>query len=234
MKVIEFLMGVLSGVSGGLLVLGVERLIHHRDKKKEEAQKAKSLEQERFVRSTVKTLPPDILDHLSISTSLDKIKEMLGTPNQAGTSTQTEFTDEPIKTNIYYFYFTNANIIITSEDNNSTDSVSIFSTDSKHPIEFQLMGAEGMGVLGVDVINLEMIQYAVNHYSNYTSRDMLCGLECYYGRMGNYAYYTYFGADFQAIQKHQESNDPQDLVGVSIYGFCISHQKGLAPYMFNY
>lgn len=227
----EFWISLISGIAGGLIVLLAQNAI-------EKYKKEKDQKNEKIIKSTRfgKILAENTLESLEVGLSVDKMKEILGIPDFIFKEEYSGLIDKK-PSNYFTYNFSNAIVRITSQNNLSIDTISILSRDDRtNLIKFFLNNYEASsgGILGRTKLNKEIIKNVINHYSNRTAREMYFGVETYYGRFGNYLNYTYFGSSFNHIEKYEKTNDPKDLLGSTIEGFCISNAEGFAPYISDY
>jgi len=229
----EFWNSALSGVAGGLIVLLVQKGIELYEKYKRD-------KEGRVIKLTryLKTIPNDILDSLEVGISLEKMKEILGIADIVYESKESELFENGRDAFIYLYHFSNGAIKVASKENNSIDTITIFSIfDKKTSIRFypNPFEEEGSGVLGKTKLSESIFENnVVHHFSERTARETYFGVEVYYGRMGGYLNYTYFGRYSENFDKYEETKDPKHLVGALIEGFCISNDEGYAPYISEY
>jgi len=227
----ELLISIGSGVIGGILVLLFQKLWDKSEKNKESR---KSLIVNPL--GNKKILPKDILAYLEPGLSIEKAKEFLGIPDAEYTYHEPEETDESLKPQIYFYNFQNGSLKISSTDKQSVDSVSIFVRENhKQKIEVfpNSFDKRDRHILGVSVIDDDLINNQRKHYDLSSEREKIFAIETYYGRFGAYLDYAYFGTDYKSYNKYCETNDIALLKGEVIMGFCVS-SSGFFPWISIY
>ena len=145
----------------------------------------------------------------------------------------TVYGEEIPATHVYYYEFLNADILVTALDNTSINSITIQSKliDS-HPIRCVYpLNEHVTGLIGDVTVTNDMVERCINSYSNYSARDAYFCIEMYYGNIGRYNYYTFFGNDIDKVHEYMESNNPAVFLDSPVYSFCISSTEKLAPYI---
>jgi hypothetical protein len=222
----ELFISLVSGTVGGIIVFLVQKFWDVKEKKSE-IKKSLTIDPAK----NKKILPKDILTHLTPGLSIEKAREFLGIPDNSYLHHEPEFDEATAAPQIYFYNFHNAALKLGSTDRTSIDSITIFAIEGqKQKIEIFPNQYEqaGRGMLGVAVIDNEIIEHATKHFDMSTGRERIFGIETYFGRLGGYFNYTYFGTDYKSYDKYNEHNDIQLLKGEVIMGFCVS-SNGFAP-----
>jgi hypothetical protein len=230
----DFFLSIISGAIGGLIVLLFQKIWEFFEKKKQNSlRQAEQLK--KLIISPQKHLhhlERRIIDHLLPGTSVEKMKEVLGVPDfTTHEKVITELSDVAILTNTYSFKFANANLLLTSVDNKSLDSITV-STNyiPEHPIEFYHAGTP-TNILAQMTFSKDLEDYVEKHTVNRTMRDAYFCIELYLGRSGQYQYFTLFGHDLEAVIKYQENPSLEYLFGKTIDAYCISSRSAFAPFI---
>jgi hypothetical protein len=228
----DFVLSVISGAVGGLIVLLFQKVWDYNDKRREEAIETAE-KQKKLIISPHKHLQyveSRIIDHLLPGTSIEKMKDILGVPDFTGhQSVITDLSEEATLTNTYSFKFLNADLLLTSVDNQSIDSITISSNDiTEYPVEFY-SDSPNSNVLGKMKVEQDIVDHVVFHTVNRTVRDAYFCIELYWGWAGQYQYFTLFGNDFDAVIKYQKSPNLKHLVGRVVTSYCISNKEHFAP-----
>lgn len=224
----DFIETIISGVVGGLLVLLFQKYWDYRSKKLDEGEN-KIISPER----NLKYLPKNISQHLYPGIDLVKAIEILGQPERTIEEVIIPYDYESVKAKYLKFSFLNAIVSIISKEGKQIDSITIQSMlDDKHPLELIYPLASENSILGKVLVNYEMVEQANNHFYNQTVRDAYFGIECYYGRVGKYNYFTFFGGhiEFEKFNKYLIENDPAIFLNEPIYSYSISNEEKLTIY----
>jgi hypothetical protein len=227
----ELLLSIGSGVIGGILVLLFQKFWDKRDKHTENR---KSLVVDNL--RNKKILPKDILAYLEPGLSIEKAKEFLGIPDGEYCYDEPESNTDLIKPYIYFYNFQNASLKISSDNKLSVDSVTIFAReDHKQKIEVfpNHFDQRDRYILGVSVIDDDIIKNQNKHYDLSSGRERVFAIEAYYGRFGAYLDYAYFGTDYKNYETYFETNKIELLKGERIMGFCVS-SSGFFPWISIY
>lgn len=236
----EFYSSLISGTLSGLITgLIVGLFLYYFQKRRDEDEKSNI-----NFNKLKKRLPKDIIKFIQPGISFEKIKEYLGAADFYGNAEQGCFTEysDPQKTNSYLYNFINARLKITSQDNITIDTVTIFSnplSEGKKKLQIEVFLNpyhldEGGAILGQSKLTKNNLENVSNHFSNRSSREMIFGIETYHGRFGNYMNYSYFGYHAPNFEKYEQTNNPENLIGGTIEGFCISRLSNFAPYIAIY
>ncbi|MGY3215272.1 hypothetical protein [Mucilaginibacter sp. HD30] len=230
----DFILSLTSGVIGGLIVLLFQKFWDFNDKKKQIVEDELKAKRQLVVspQQHLRYVESRIVEHLLPGTSMDKVKTILGVADYTNFShVMTELSEEATLTNTHYFKFRNADILVTSIDNRSIDSTTISSHQvSEYPIEYLFDGVPN-NIMGQMTFDEENAMYVEAHESNKTMRDAYFAIELYYGRGGQYRYYTLFGNDFDKVNLHIEDKDISHFAGCEINSYCISSIAHFAPYI---
>lgn len=183
-----------------------------------------------------KRLPPDVLKYIQPGSNWGKVKETLGEPDFHVDSAMGNFTDpsDPITTNCYLYKFLNSNLKITTNDNVSIDTISVFRNENQHGSKYEIelpfpVDYGKKGYLGVTKITTSFLDTHKKHYANRTAREVIFGLETYGGWASNYLSYSYFGYYLKDLDSYEKSQDSKIFIGSTIDGVCISRVETFAP-----
>jgi hypothetical protein len=235
----EFIQNVVSGIIGGMFVLVVQKVLDIREKKNQDEklrlEKLTEQEQNRVIDPVRnhKYVHAEIANSILPGSSIAKMKEVLGIAESHYKGYISVFGEELLESYVYYYEFLNARIVITSADDNMISSMTI---ESKlvpaHPIRciypFSEDDAPNLGELKVTE---DMIERCENVVADFTARDAWFALEVYYGRIGRYYQYTFFGSEVERIQEYHANNDSNVFLNSIIYSFCISSSQRSAYYL---
>ena len=205
--------------------------------KKREAAKIenpKILKEENLIKITEKKLPYDILDHIDLDNPLDFVKETLGSPQKIYDSIPSAFNDDEIKTTVWFYNFSNAQLCIESDDDKKVSVITLQVWDEEEPFELPVLGTFKNLTMGdvMDESGFDQNHDNLVHFSS--MRDGYILLECYFGRLGMYRTYT-FGCydchevhDYELIDNKLTSRTGEIFDGRSlkINFISISHQEG--------
>lgn len=235
----DFVLSVLSGIIGGLTVLLFQRYWDFNDRKKQDAKNflEKQLEQERnkIIDPTrnIKFVDTNIVNSLLPGTSIVKMKDILGTPEYYRKEIMDRDTENFIQTNVYNYNFLNGEILITSKNDTSIDSITIQSSlDDNHPIKLIYpFNEHATGFLGEVYITEGILSSYVSSFSQITARDAYFGIESYFGNIGKYYNYTFFASDIEKIREYEKNKDFKIFLNSVIYSFCISSIQNFSPYI---
>lgn len=220
---------VISGV--GVWIANVI-YYNHKEKQREEKQKIVTFPNEE------RTINKSIFTALAPGASLDLMKSVLGTPNKIFKDIGAVFVelkedesndfvkntnDNREGTNAYLYKFKNANVKITSKEKESIDSLTViaFKNDIRL-VDFMIPGEDEDTE---DRLNeIKVTPYLFEH----------CKREFIKTRMDNcfalsfdtgspfYATYTYFGSPDFDKDTDFETDNPNNFIGGTIDGICIS------------
>lgn len=234
----DFIQNVLSGIIGGVAVLVVQKILDFREKSRqdEKLRLEKLSEQERNSiidpARNYKYVHADIANSLLPGTSIAKMKEVLGIAESHHKGYISVFGEELINSYVYYYEFLNAKIVIASDDDNLISSVTI---ESKllptHPIRCIYPFSDDIGDLGKLKVTDHMIESYTNVVADSTARDTWFAIELYYGRIGRYYKYTFFGSEVEKIQEYHVNNNAAVFLNSTIYSFCIASKERSAYYI---
>lgn len=235
----DFILSVSSGIIGGLVVLLFQRYWDFKDKKKREvkenSERQREQEQSMIIDPTrnVKYVDTNIVNSLLPGTSIIRMKDILGTPESYYREIMNPNTEDFVNTNAYYYNFLNGKILITSKEDTSIDSITIQSSlDINYPIKLIYPFNEHItGYLGEVRVTEAIIRSCVSSFSHRTARDAYFGIETYFGNIGQYYNYTFFGNDVEKIYNYTNNKDIKIFLNCVIYSFCISSIEHLSPYV---
>lgn len=218
MKIEDLISGTISGAVGGLIVWLLQQwYLNKRENKKEKLGniiKAKHLD---------KVITSEILYNLKPGNTIELMKEQLGVPTRFSKVDYPVFTDTEKKTNSYLYLLKNAYLKITSEDNISIDSITIFPHDKSIVLDdFGFLCNEEFNKLNEMKLCKELVENVENHKFIRTMKDCCVAVE-YYIPNPLYMNYTYFSYGNQDLGNYDETNDPKQLENSVVNGICISN-----------
>ena len=235
----DFILSLTSGIVGGLIVLLCQRYWDFNDKKKQEAKESlkrqEELKKNKIINpaDNIKYVNINIVNSLLPGTSISRMKDILGTPDSLSNELFTPNSEELIYTNVYYYEFLNGKIVITSKNDISIDSITIKSDLlTEYPIKIVYpLNEHPTGYLGEVQITSDIIRSSVSCFTMTTARDAYFGIEAYFGNIGKYYNYTFFGHDFEKIISYDKDKDINIFIDSIIYSFCISSIENFSPYI---
>ncbi|RFZ81862.1 hypothetical protein DYU05_18775 [Mucilaginibacter terrenus] len=233
----DFILSVLSGAIGGLIILVFQKAWEFKDAKDQELKEQEAARQKLIISHDIHKRPVEskIVEHLLPGTSIEKMKRLLGVPDfTTYGKIFTEVSENPMDTNTYLYEFGNAHLLLTSQDGVSTDSVTISTKfDKDYPVEFifPYLLEKDSAALGSMKLEKHLIDYVEKAEVNKTMRDAYFCIETYFGRAGRYHYYTFFGQDSDKVAEYFKDPDLKHLVNGSINSYCISGLSNFAPYI---
>lgn len=227
MKLDDIITGVISGTFGGLIVWGLQQwYLNRQENKKSDAEKIirpKHLE---------RIITESIISVLRPGSNIELMRELLGVPTAQSNSDWLIFKEEEKNTNSYLYIFKNAYVKITSEDNKTIDSFTIFPHDNSFKIdEFVFPCNTKSNALNEMKVCKDLIKSATNHTFIHTTIDASFAIEIYIPNP-LYQYYTYFGYGPDNSFKYHESKDPNLFIGGTVNGLCISNSEGDAHFIY--
>lgn len=217
MNWIEFLTNIIGGiVGGGIVVLTLQVYLNKKEKKKEDALNiVKS-------KTAQKRITDSILWDLKPGNSIAQMREILGTYTKKTNSDFTVFSEKEIKTNSYLYILNNAYLKITSRDDITIDTLTIF----PFGIEFHLDSIanicdENENRFNIMKVCKKLIENADEHTYIGTRIDSSFAFKLYFPNP-LYQYFTYFGYSENHFE-YLESKDPNKFLEGVINGICISN-----------
>ncbi len=219
---------IITGVIGGGLVLLAEQILDYIKNKKEETDK-KSL----FNPNSRRLLTNELVDTFSPERNYKKVKEILGEPDKT-------FRDYSIFDNNENSYETgkeyysdlyrleNATLKITTSDNKSISSITVFSYDEKIEIPYyEFFCSEKNDDYEKSNISEEFVKDCTKSIEIRTIREMAFAVQGYTGAP-LYKHLTLFTFPPKIETK------VEDLIGNKIEGFCLSDNSQDAFYIYEY
>ena len=214
----DLISGIISGAVGGLIVWLLQQLYLNRREKNKEKQgniiRAKHLD---------KIITSKILYSLKPGNTIELMKEQLGVPTKFSKFDFPVFSESEKKTNSYLYFLKNAYLKITSEDNISIDSITIFPYDNSIILDdIGFLCNEGLNKLNEIKLCRELLENVINHKFIRTMKDCCVAVE-YFIPNPLYMNYTYFSYGNQDLGNYDETNDPKCLENSVVNGVCISN-----------
>lgn len=234
----DFVQSVISGVLGGLAVLVFQKYWDFSEKNKERemlrAEKLQEVEDRKIIDPAKghKYVHADIANSLLPGTAIAKMKDVLGIPDSHYKGYISVFGEVLPDSYVYYYEFLNAEIVVTINDENLISSVTVESKlIQTHPIRCIYPFSDDNSILGELTVTEEIMERCAHHVADYTVRDAWFAIEVYFGRIGRYSQYTFFGSEVEKIQEYQSTHDPSVFLNSTIDGFCISSDEKSAYYI---
>ncbi|WP_163398494.1 hypothetical protein [Flavobacterium fluviatile] len=214
----DILLNFISAIIGGLIVWAVQQLYQNNRENK----KSKHVQ----IRHKEKILDFEILEKLKPGMHIDLMKEYFGNPYKLFKDDDEVFNEKLITTNSYLYSFRNADIKITSKDNLTIDTVTVFPRDKTFNIT---KFVEGLN-LNSSKINLARVNEELLSISEHTfiaARLDYCFALKY--RIANplYLTITLFGVMEGDFHEYFETEDPNLFLNGLITGICISEYTDL-------
>jgi len=209
----EYIVNFISAIIGGLIVWLVQQLYQNKkERKNNELIKASHID---------KIIDKDILNSLKPEMNLELMHDMLGIPLKKFNEDQLVYNDKLIVTNSYLYSFKNADIKITSVDNQTIDSVTLLAIDKTFDVSnfvshFNLKS----GILNKARVNNELILKSKSTFI--TARHDYSFAFNY--SIGNSFYLdiTLFGTFEKDWHEYFQNKDPSLFINSLITGICIS------------
>jgi hypothetical protein len=215
-------------VAGGIVYL-VQYVVHRREKKrdKEEGSVVRFTNEERRITRS-------IFNYLGPRSSIELMKTQLGPPNKKVKEKIGLFSEDPSfddleDTNSYIYFFKNAQVKITSKDNETIDSLSVVASDTDIAFNnlFYFNPDEKDEFLNVANLTPEMLE-GCRAEQFLGCRDSFTVAQKVVGNPF-FVYLTYF-CDYSADE--DVSKNPGLLVGSVINGICLSSDPNTVGYVF--
>lgn len=178
---------------------------------------------ETLIKIHEKKLPHDILNHIRLGKSLAFIKEILSSPHNISNSIDSIYNNKSIKTMVWYYSFSNAELCIESDDGESISVITLQTWgDPSVLFELPVIGVLGEITMG-DVMDELMFDPQKDKLVHFRSmRDGYISLECYLGRIGMYKTYTLGCYDcFEVFKYELKNNQFVDVNGNTFDGRSI-------------
>jgi len=162
------------------------------------------------------------------------MKAMLGAPNKTAKEDHALFTEKEVKTNVYFYFFENANLKITSRDKEVIDSLTLICHDNSISLDYFLLDSdEGSLRLGELKVTKAFVDYGIRHDYLQARLDSSFALQIRTAAP-NYLTYTYFGFGGGGIRDYYANNDPSAFIGETIDGVCLSEDPDSSFYIYDY
>ncbi|MCA6068715.1 hypothetical protein JI747_016220 [Chryseobacterium sp. RG1] len=209
---------IVSGIIGGVIVIIIERLINWYYKVKE----LKNGNSPRNLNSNI-ILTNELIETFHPERNYLKVKEILGSPDKSYEDFSI-FEDELGESEKFMsdlYFLKNANLKITTVDNKSIHSITVFSYTKKLEIPGMYYPCENTSLtLGEAKICNEIIKYINKYTPVHTIRDLGFAIQNYSGAPF-YKYITFFC--FDDVTKVKENFLIDEFIGKPIEGFCLSN-----------
>ncbi|WP_312206840.1 hypothetical protein [Epilithonimonas hominis] len=211
----EILFNVLAGFLGGLLVYLYQKF--------DEEKKSKNFIKENL-KSSLKKLPSNFIHSIEVGMTMDKLKEFIGNPTFSTFIDEKEIFDLDNQFNINQYKFLNCELIVFNSENSLLGF--ILKPYIENYFEFERFDSanEQLNIGGYIVddtfTNFDEILYEKS------MRDTWFGIIEYYGRIGGFNYYCYYGE----TGIFADNPTLEDLKGEIISGYGVASHKTFFKY----
>lgn len=220
----EIVIAIASSAVGGILVWVIQQFyLNRRERKRENAQ--------RRIRASHsdKVITDDIFMDLGPGKSIALMKEMLGAPHKFKRIENPVFSEGDTETNSYLYFFNNSIVKLTSKDNETIDTLTVFPDER--------LSVEGLFFPCTDrsyqFNKVKVCRELINEHT-YISTIRDASFAVRYGVAApHYLSFTYFGS-VEDLWAYRESNNPDLLIGGVIEGVCVSQQGEDAFFIYDY
>lgn len=221
--------GAIGGIISGLLIYLVQA-IHDVRKRKMADRDNRTIK----ALSSRKIIKDDILYSLRPGVNIEFMRQLLGAPTKHSNQDNPLFAEESTGiTNSYLYILNNAYLKITSKDNVSIDSITIFPTDEQFRVhEWEYLCEEKETRLNRITVGEKLIEIANSHTFISTMKDNVFAIETYIPNP-YYNSYTFFGHAYRG-HEYVDTNDINLLKGGTITGICIASDHDTAHYIYEY
>ena len=226
---IGFGISVVSGFIGAFILwLIQQRYLNKQAGSKEELSKRiVSPNRERVIGS-------DIFTEVGSGRDVALMRAMLGVPNKTSKTDDALFIKKSVKTNSFLYFFKNANVKITSRDGMVIDSLTVLCHDKSLSLDYFLMDFEDDSLrLGELRVSKEFVEYELRHDYLQARLDSSFALQLTTAAP-HYLTFTYFGFGGDGIAEYYKTKNPAAFIGETIDGICISEDKNLSFYIYDY
>lgn len=222
----DILINIGSGIFGGLIVWLFQQIYQNRKEKKSNALiKSNHLD---------KIIDKNILNTLKPEANIGIMHNLLGVPLRVFKKDDFVFSEKSIRTNSFLYSFKNTNIKITSEDNQSIDSITLISNDKIFDIS-NLISEFGLnsGVLNKARVNQELINNSRSTFIE--AREDYSFAFTYSIAKPFYLDVTLFGPCEKNFHEYFETQDPNNFLNGIINGVCIAkYMSEKSFYIYQY
>lgn len=229
----ELASSIISGIVGGLIVWVIQQWYSNkREKGKQELDLIASPSHSK------KVINASILDMLKPGRDINLMFETLGQPAIKANSDSGVFADDSIETNSYLYFLKNAYLKITSKNNETIDSLTVFPYDTffrlgglPNPMELETIV---LNETKINTINEEGFDHTVivaRHDETFAIKQTVVNpLNLVY------TYFGVFGGDnfMGNWRSYKLNNDPRAFIGGMLTGICISSLDEDAFYIYAY
>ena len=221
---------IISGLIGGIIVLILERIMN-------KIEKSNDLKKGKIPTNanTNIILTNDIIDSISPGRNYLKGKELLGIPDKSYDDFSIFEEDINNENNVVFksdlYFLKNAHLKITTKDEKTIDSVTVFAYEKSIEIpEILFLCDNRSPKIGEAKICENITEYAINQIPVHAIRDLAYAIQNYSGAPF-YTYITYFC--FDDVTTNFSTNNEKDFIGKLIEGFCLSRSSD-AFYIYDY
>jgi hypothetical protein len=209
----EYIVNFISAIIGGLFVWLIQQLYQNKkERKNNELIKARYID---------KIIDKNILNSLKPETNLAIMYDLLGVPLKKSITDELVYKEDSIETNSYIYSFKNADIKITSKDNQTIDSVTLLANDKT----FNISNFISHFNLKYEVLNKARVNNSLilNSKSTFIASRHDYSFALNYS-IGNSFYLdiTLFGICENDWHVYFENRDPNLFMNGLITGICLS------------
>jgi hypothetical protein len=221
----DIILNFISAIIGGILVWVIQQNYQNRRENKKL----------NFIKlnQTEKVIDPEIINTLKPEMHIDLMREHLGNPLKIFKEDSPVFNETTVQTNSFLYSFKNANIKITSKNNQSIDTITVFPNDNTFDIgnytEHLNLNSNKLNKARVNselISNSEHTFLAARHdYTfafNYAIPNPL------------YLKITLFGSSSNDFHEYFEKKNSALFLNGLITGICVSDYDEEAYYIYQY
>ncbi|HSD09310.1 hypothetical protein [Flavobacterium sp.] len=209
----EYIFNFISAIIGGLIVWLIQQLYQNKkERKNNELIKAHHID---------KIIDKNMLNSLKPGTNLAVMFDVLGIPQKKFIKDELVYQEDIIETNSYIYIFKNADIKITSKDNQTIDSVTLLANDKT----FDISNFVSHLNLNSEVLN----KARVNNNLILDSKSTFIASRHDYSFAFNYSIGNPFSLDITLFGKSEngwhnyfDDKDPNLFLNGLITGICLS------------
>jgi hypothetical protein len=221
----ETLVNFISAIIGGLIVWVVQQ--YYQNKRENKKSNFIKLNQAK------KIIDPEIVYSLKPGMHIDLMREHLGNPMKIFKEDNTVFNEKIVETNSFLYSFKNANIKVTSKNNQSIDTLTVFPKDSTFEIgnytedlNFNSNKLNKARVNSKLISNSEHTFLAARHDSTFAFNYSIPN--------PFYLKITLFGTSINDFHEYFDKQNPELFLNGLITGICISDYNEEAYYIYQY
>jgi hypothetical protein len=206
----DFIINLICGTLGGLVVYYIQILNEKKKKKNHIKEK---------IENDKKTIPQDFIHSIHIGMSMNKIEEIIGLPLFTYTIDENELFGNDLIININEYRFENCFIKIIHQNNQLSAIIISSYCDAK--IELIKPDSEiDKPIIGSFCVDVTFENENNEIIHEISMRDSWFGIIEYHGRIGGYNHYCYYGMlhgidDFENLKIEQFKGEIIEAFGIS-------------------